>query len=78
MIRLVEPCEQYLKSYIDAYDEYSAHGVTTYFFDDARAYDIFEKYDNYVPYDLLRKAYATDKLRSDEAEEQICKIFEEY
>ena len=47
MIRLVEPCEKYLKSYIDAYDEYSAHGVTTYCFDDARAYDIFEKYDNY-------------------------------
>lgn len=47
MIRLVDPCEKYLKSYIDAYDEYSAHGVTTYCFDDARAYDIFEKYDNY-------------------------------
>ena len=47
MIRLVEPCERYLKSYIDAYDEYSTHGVTTYCFDDARAYDIFEKYDNY-------------------------------
>ena len=39
---------------------------------------VFEKYDNYVPYDLLRKAYATDKLRSDEAEEQVRKIFEEY
>ena len=47
MIRLVEPCEKYLKSYKDAYDEYSVHGVKTYFFDDARAYDIFEKYDNY-------------------------------
>ena len=47
MIRLVEPCEKYLKSYIDAYDEYSVHGVKTYFFDDARAYNIFEKYDNY-------------------------------
>lgn len=47
MIRLVEPCEKYLKSYIDAYDEYFTHGVTTYFFDDARTYDIFEKYDNY-------------------------------
>lgn len=39
---------------------------------------VFEKYDNYVPYDLLRKAYAADKLRSDEAEEQVRKIFEEY
>ena len=40
--------------------------------------DVFEKYDNYVPYELLRKAYAKDKLRADEAEEQIRKIFEEY
>ena len=47
MIRLVEPSEQYLRSYMDAYDEYTEHGVTTYFFDDARSYDIFEKYDNY-------------------------------
>ncbi len=39
---------------------------------------VFEKYDNYVPYELLRKAYAADKLRADEAEEQIRKIFEEY
>ena len=39
---------------------------------------VFEKYDNYVPYELLRKAYATDKLRADEAEEQIKRIFEEY
>ncbi len=39
---------------------------------------VFEKYDNYVPYDLLRKAYAADKLRADEAEEQIRIIFEEF
>lgn len=39
---------------------------------------VFEKYDNYVPYDLLRKAYAADKLRADEAEDQIRRIFEEF
>jgi len=39
---------------------------------------VFEKYDNYVPYELLRKAYAQDKLRADEAEDQIRRIFEEY
>ena len=39
---------------------------------------VFEKYDNYVPYDLLRKAYAADKLRADEAEEQIRCIFKEF
>ena len=39
---------------------------------------VFEKYDNYIPHSLLRKAYATDKLRADEAEEQIRAIFEEF
>ena len=39
---------------------------------------LFEKYDSYVPHDLLREAYAEDKLRADEAEEAIRKILEEY
>jgi ATP-dependent Lhr-like helicase len=39
---------------------------------------IFEKYDNYIPHELLRKAYAADKLRADEAEEQIVNIFDEF
>jgi len=29
---------------------------------------IFEKYDEFIPDRLLRRAYAEDKLRSDEAE----------
>lgn len=47
MIRLIEPSEKYLKSYIAAYDEYKANYITTYAFDDARSYDIFAKYDDY-------------------------------
>jgi ATP-dependent Lhr-like helicase len=39
---------------------------------------IFEKYDNYIPHELLRRAYAADKLRADEVEEQIAKIFDEF
>ena len=39
---------------------------------------VFEKYDNYIPHDLLRKAYAADKLRADEAEAQIRAIFDEF
>lgn len=38
---------------------------------------IFEKYDSYIPHELLRRAYAEDKLRSDEAEERINDIFTE-
>ena len=47
MISLTEPNKKYLKSYIEAYDEYEDNHVTTYAFDDTRSYDIFEKYDNY-------------------------------
>lgn len=48
MIALVEPFEKYLQSYIEAYDEYKLNDVQTYAFDDARAYNIFGKYDNYM------------------------------
>ena len=47
MLRLIDPAPLYLPSYIDAYDEYAAHSVATYAFDNARAYDVFEKYDRY-------------------------------
>jgi ATP-dependent Lhr-like helicase len=39
---------------------------------------IFEKYDNYIPHTLLRRAYATDKLRADEAEDTVRDIFKEF
>ena len=32
---------------------------------------VFEKYDEFIPASLLRLAYATDKLRSDEAEAAV-------
>ena len=35
---------------------------------------LFEKYDTYIPGDLLRKAYAADRLRPDEAETRILEI----
>lgn len=47
MICLVEPGEKYLRSYMEAYEEYEACGVSTYGMTDARSCDIFEKYDNY-------------------------------
>ncbi len=39
---------------------------------------IFEKYDEYIPGDLLRKAYAADRLRADEAEARLREIMGEY
>ena len=39
---------------------------------------LFEKYDEYIPAELLRNAYATDKLRADEAEARILGMREEF
>jgi ATP-dependent Lhr-like helicase len=39
---------------------------------------LFEKYDEHVPAELLRKAYATDRLRPDEAERRLCEMRDEY
>ena len=39
---------------------------------------IFEKYDEHIPGELLRRAYAADRLRADEAEERVREILGEY
>ena len=39
---------------------------------------LFEKYDEHVPGDLLRKAYAADRLRADEAERRLAEIMKEF
>jgi len=35
---------------------------------------VFDKYDGCLPASLLRKAYAADKLRADEAEKRIIEL----
>lgn len=39
---------------------------------------VFEKYDSYIPHELLRKAYAADRLRTDELVERVNEIYEDY
>ena len=39
---------------------------------------VFEKYDPYIPGELLRRAYAEDRLRTDEIERRMPEILEEY
>jgi ATP-dependent Lhr-like helicase len=39
---------------------------------------LFEKYDEHIPGDLLRKAYAADRLRADEAEARLVEMLSEY
>ncbi len=47
MLKLIEPCEAYLSSYMEAYDEYAAQGITTYSFQNAREKDIFQQFERY-------------------------------
>ncbi len=47
MLKLIVPEERYLPSFIEAYDEYVNNGVKTYHFDNARAYDVFEKFERF-------------------------------
>lgn len=39
---------------------------------------LFEKYDEHIPAPLLRRAFATDRLRAEEAERRVLEIAEEY
>ena len=39
---------------------------------------VFEKYDDYIPADLLRQAYAVDKLEKEDTEDRLLQILEEY
>ena len=39
---------------------------------------LFEKYDEHIPGELLRKAYAMDRLRADEAEERLRELLAEF
>jgi ATP-dependent Lhr-like helicase len=39
---------------------------------------LFEKYDEHIPGDLLRRAYAADRLRPDEAEARLQEILKEF
>ena len=39
---------------------------------------VFEKYDEYIPADLLRRAYAADRLRSDEVVRRLGEMLNEF
>ncbi len=53
------------------------HGINPHELVESGEIPIFEKYDPYIPQDLLRYAYASDRLRADEAEEKIKELFNE-
>ncbi len=55
-----------------------AHGINCDALVDVGEIPVFEKYDDHIPHELLRRAYSADKLRADEAEEQLRVIFDEF
>lgn len=59
-------------------DAVRAHGIDRFALVSSGELPLFEKYDEYIPAELLRKAYAVDMLRSDEAEQRILAFAEEY
>lgn len=46
-MKLILPCEAYLSSYQEAYDEYVAHGVDAYAFSDGRKTNVLAKFEDY-------------------------------
>lgn len=59
-------------------NDIETYGIDRYSLVEKGEIPLFEKYDSYIPSDLLREAYAEDKLRTDEAENAVKDIFEEY
>ncbi len=47
MLHLIQPCSDYLPSYIEAYDEYATHGIDSYAFGNAREIDVLAKFEDY-------------------------------
>ena len=59
-------------------DDVSKHGIDAESLVSPNEDPVFEKYDEYVPPSLLRRAYAVDKLAPREAEKRIVDIYNEY
>jgi len=57
MMKLIEPCEKYLKSYVAAREEYIANGVEGYPFADVENCDVFQKFDDYRHERNLKPGY---------------------
>ncbi len=60
----------------ELYEEVCRRGIQCEELVGASENPVFEKYDDYIPGELLRRAYAADKLRSDEAERRIAELYE--
>ena len=63
---------RYMREYVEKYEIDPLTLVSS------KELPVFEKYDRFVPGELLRYAYSVDKLNADEASLRICDIYKEY
>ena len=57
---------------------YASRGIDTEELCSSGEAPLFEKYDTFIPQELLGKQYAVDRMCAEEAEEKIKKIATEY
>lgn len=60
------------------YESITGEGINTDLLVSQTELPVFEKYDNFIPGELLRRAYTTDRLRTDEIDFRIKEMMEEY
>lgn len=60
------------------WQEYSSNSVSSMSLISSKELPLFEKYDEYIPAELLRHAYAKDRLNLEEAVIRVGQMMEEY
>lgn len=58
--------------------KYSSSGIDTEALCSSGEAPLFEKYDSFIPQELLKKQYAADRMCAKEAEEKLDEILKEY
>ncbi len=64
--------------FIDTLHELCRCGIDKTSLVSANEVPVFEKYDAFIPAELLRAAYAADRLRTDELTERVAEIYNDY
>ncbi len=75
MFRMEKGSDKELAQFLSSYVK--SHGINALALVSTKELPIFEKYDSYVPADLLRYAYSVDKLNVKETENRILDLFGE-
>ena len=73
--RMESPNEE---DFIEDLAFYASRGIDTEELCSSGEAPLFEKYDTFIPQELLRKQYAVDRMCASEAEEKILNIAKEY